>query len=141
MLPFGTLVPFSEFALVSFLLVDESLAYLLCMVEFNCVVFDESRDRLTTVIDSRKLYEQGDQIVELPILWIIIPTHYRNCALRLEHVSSRRIVQNHRIFHISPYLGHVLGEYTGPVRAMVSEQPHRAIAVWIHLVHQGVSIL
>ena len=141
MLSLCSLMSFSEFALIPFLLVNKSLAYLLCMVEFDSIVFDESRNCFSTVIDSWKLNEQGNKIVELTIFWIVIPTHYRDCALRLKHISSRRIVQNHRIFHISSYLGHVLGEYTSPVRAMVSEQSHCAVAVWIHLVHERISIL
>ena len=77
----------------------------------------------------------------MPIFWVVIPGNNWHCALRLKHVSGRRIVENDGVLHVSSDFGHVLREYSVDVGAVLSEQSHGTIPIWIHQVHQRVCVL
>ena len=80
--------------------------------ELDLIVFNKSSDGFSTVINFRKLFQKWYQIKKLSILWVFIPTYNWQCALRLKHISRWRVVQNHCIFHISAYFGHIFSKNT-----------------------------
>ena len=127
--------------LVSFLLVQESVVYLFGKVKVNSVVFNESSDSLSAIVDLAHLNEHRDEIKQLPIVRVIVPRYDRYGALRLEHVRRRGVIQDHRILHISSYLRHVFCIHPVEIRAMLSEKPHGADTLWIHQVHERICIL
>lgn len=100
------------FSFNSFLLLNYCWANLICEIEFNLIVFYEFCNCLSAVIYSGKLFKQRDQIIKLPVLRVIVPTYNWDGTFRLEHVSWRWVIQNHRIFHISTDFWHIFGKYT-----------------------------
>jgi hypothetical protein len=127
--------------LVSLLLFKESVANLFGQIKIDSVILDKTSQSLPAIVDLAELDEQRDQVVELPILGVIIPRDDGHGALRLQHVSRGGVVQDDGIFHVPSDLAHVLSEYSVDVGAVLSEQPHGAVPIWIHQVHQRIGIL
>ena len=97
-------------------------------------------DSLSAIIDSGKLNKYWDQIIQLPVLHIIIPRDYGNGLFWLKHVCRWWIVQNNGILGISSDLWHVFGEHSIHICAVLSEQSHRTVFILIHLIHEWISI-
>ena len=72
---------------------------------------------------------------------VIVPGNNGQTTLSLEHVGSRRVVDNYCIFHIPSDLGHILDEYSVDEGAVLTEEASRAVALRVHHVHQLVRIL
>ena len=127
--------------LFAFLTLKQNVTDLFCKVKVDGIVFNESLDRISAVVYLRELDEERNQVEQLTVLWIIIPRDNGHGLLWLEHVGRRRVVKNHAVFGSPAQLGHVLGEHTVDIGAVLSEQPHGTVSVCIHLVHQGLSVL
>lgn len=110
-------------------------------VEIDSIIFNKSSKSLSAVINLTELYEKGNEIEQLSILGIIVPRDNRHCTLRLKHVGRWRVVKNDGILHVSSDLGHVLREHSVDVGAVLSEQSHSTIPIWVHKIHQRVCVL
>mmetsp|Transcript_44799 Transcript_44799/g.59494 ORF Transcript_44799/g.59494 Transcript_44799/m.59494 type:complete len:325 (-) Transcript_44799:719-1693(-) len=105
------------------------------------VVADEAGDGLPAVVDLGHLNQHGNVVEEASILRVVIPRNDGQTALRLQHVGGGRVVDDDRIFHVPADLGHVLHEDAVDEGAVLAEEPRCAVALGVHLVHQGVRIL
>ena len=126
---------------IPFLLFQQRVANLFGQIEVDCVVFDKSGKRFPAVVNLAQLNEEGDEVVQLSVLGVVIPRDDGHGALRLQHVSRGRIVEDNRILHVSPNLAHVLRKHPVDVGAVLSEESHCAIPIWVHQIHKRVRIL
>ena len=72
---------------------------------------------------------------------VIVPRYDGQTAFRLQHVGSRRIVNDDSIFHVSSDLGHILDKYSVDEGAVLTEQSDRRVTFRIHHIHQRVRVL
>ena len=72
---------------------------------------------------------------------VIVPRDDGQATLRLQHVSSRRVVDNDCIFHVPTHLSHILYENSIDKCAMLTEESDGRVALWVHHIHQWVRIL
>ena len=103
---------FSLFPFNSLLVFNQLAADRVGKIKFNLVVFHKFCNCISAIINPREIFEKRNQIKELSIFWIIIPTNDGDSLLRLEHVSRWRVIQDHGIFRSSSYFGHIFGKYT-----------------------------
>ena len=138
LLPLSSLL---HLLLLPFLSLKEFGADLLGPAKVNRVVSNEPRNGFSAVIYLGQLNEQRNQIKELSVLGIIVPTDDWHSALWLQHIGAWTVVQNHCILHISAEFAHILGENAVDIGTVLSEEPHSAESLRVHLVHQWVCVL
>lgn len=109
--------------------------------DVDLVVADEDRRGFSHVVDLRQLDQHGHVVVEGPVVRVVVPRHDRQAALRLQHVGSGRVVDDHGVLHVAPQLAHVLDEHAIDEGAVFAEESRRAVPVRVHHVHQRVSVL
>ena len=85
--------------------------------------------------------QQWNKVEQLSVLGVIVPTDDGYCALRLQHVRTRTVVQDDGILHVPTQFAHILREDSVDVGTVLSEEPHSAEPLGVHLVHEGVSVL
>ena len=105
------------------------------------VIPHEARDRLSAIIDLGHLDQHGNVIEEAAIVRVVVPRDDGQAALGLEHVGGGRVVDDDGVFHVATELGHILDKDSVDEGAVLSEEPRRAVLLWVHFVHQGVSVL
>lgn len=71
----------------------------------------------------------------MPVLLVVVPTQNRKRLLWLQHVSRRRVVQDHGVLGVAANLAHVFGEDAVHVGAVLPEQAHGAESAGVHFIH------
>ena len=85
-------------SLLSVLSVNEDVADLFGELEIDHVVLNESLDGVSAVVDLGQLNEQRDQVVQLPVLRVIVPRDDRHGLFGHQHVGRRGVVEDHAVF-------------------------------------------
>ena len=72
---------------LSILPIDENVTNLLGQLEIDHIVLDKPLDRVTAIVNLRQLDEKWNQVVQLPILRVVVPRDDRHGLLWHQHVS------------------------------------------------------
>ena len=127
--------------LLSFLLIEQSLADLLGVTNVNLVISNESGDGVSAVIDLAHHRQEGNQINQLTVLGVIVPGNNWHSLFWLQHVRRRGVIEDNSVLAAPANFGHVLGEDSIEVGAVLPVEPHGAQPVGVHLIHKGICIL
>ena len=111
------------------------------LLHVETVVSHEFGDHVSNVMNFRHLNEQRNIIKQDSVVFVIIPRENGQATLRLQHVRSRGVVDENRIFHVTAQHRHILHENSLHEGAVLSEQTSCAEALSVHLVHERVRIL
>jgi len=90
-------------------------------VQVHDVVSGGLSDERTHVVHFTHHFEHRDEIQQLAVAFVVVPVYRRQCVLRLELVTHRRVVHDYHVFHVSSQVGQVFHESVVVISAVVAE--------------------
>ena len=105
------------------------------------VVADEPGDSVAHVADFTHFNQNRYVVEQDSVIWIVVPRQNRKALLGLQHVGRRRVINYNCVSAIATKLGHIFDKNSVHKGAVLTEESSCAVTIWVHHIHQGVSIL